>query len=108
MLSVSDSYYIRMIVYVLRVAHGERGAVHSFFELLRVSHILSGLEEHRVPCCGGSRNEPVAVEFRCAELWQFEELGKLSGAACDCSGGRGPARAEMVQGNWCSFVINAM
>ena len=54
MLSVSDSYYIRMIVYVLRAAHGERGAVHSFFELLRVSPILSGLEEHCVPCCGGS------------------------------------------------------
>ena len=35
MLSVSDSYYIRMLVYVLRVAHGDRGAVHSFFELLR-------------------------------------------------------------------------
>ena len=50
-----------MIVYVLRVAHGERGAVHSFFELLRVSHILSGLEEHCVPCCGGSRNEALAV-----------------------------------------------
>ena len=63
MLSVSDSYYIRMIVYVLRAAHGERGAVHSFFELLRVSHILSGLEEHCVPCCGGSRNEAVAVEL---------------------------------------------
>ena len=77
MLSVSDSYYIRMIVYVLRAAHGERGAVHSFFELLRVSHILSGLEEHCVPCCGGSRNEAVAVEFRCAELWLFEEPGKL-------------------------------
>ena len=75
---------------MLRVAHGERGAVHSFFELLRVSHILSGLEEHRVPCCGGSRNEAVAVEFRCADLWQFEELGKLSGAACACYGGQGP------------------
>ena len=69
MLSVSDSYYIRMIVYVLRAAHRERGAVHSFFELLRVSHILSGLEEHCVPCCGGSRNEVVAVELpRSAEL----------------------------------------
>ena len=63
MLSVSDSYYIRMIVYVLRVAHGERGAVHSFFELLRVSYILSGLEEHCVPCCGGSRNEAVHFFF---------------------------------------------
>ena len=81
MLSVSDSYYIRMIVYVLRAAHGERGAVHSFFELLRVSHILSGLEEHCVPCCGGSRNEAVSVELPCAELWLFEELRKLSGAA---------------------------
>ena len=39
---------------MLRVAHGERGAVHSFFELLRVSHILSELEEHCVLCCGGS------------------------------------------------------
>ena len=104
MLSVSDSYYIRMIVYVLRVARGEGGAV-SFFELLRVSHILSGLEEHCVPCCGGSRNEAVAVEIRCAELWQFEELGKLSGAACDCYGGRGPARAEMVQ---CGGRVNNM
>ena len=97
MLSVSDSYYIRMIVYVLRAAHGERGAVHSFFELLRVSHILSGLEEHCVPCCGGSRNEAVAVEIRSAELWLFEEPGKLSGAACDCSGGRAPARPQ----RWC-------
>ena len=83
MLSVSDSYYIRMIVYVLRAAHGERGAVHSFFELLRVSHILSGLEEHCVPCCGGSRNEAGAVKFCSAEPWLFEEPGKLSGAACD-------------------------
>ena len=57
---------------------------YSFFELLRVSHILSGLEEHRVPCCGGSRNEAVAVELPCVELWLFEELGKLSGVACDC------------------------
>ena len=37
MLSVSDSYVdIFMIVYVLRAAHGERGAVHSLFDLLRV------------------------------------------------------------------------
>ena len=36
MLSVSDSCYISIIAYVLRAAHGEREAVHSFFELLRV------------------------------------------------------------------------
>ena len=97
MLSVSDSYYIRMIVYVLRAAHGERGAVHSFFELLRVSHILSGLEEHCVPCCGGSRNEAVAVELPTAELWLFEDLnrGSLVEVRVIATGARGPARAEM-------------
>ena len=62
MLSVSDSYYIRMIVYVLRAAHGERGAVHSFFELLRVSHILSGLEEH---CSSILLNRENTAKSRC-------------------------------------------
>ena len=49
---------------MLRAAQciGERGDVHPFFELLRVFHILSGLWEQCVLCCGGSRNEAVAVD----------------------------------------------